>query len=113
MPLAPPPPSLYAIHGAHQGRPVAYVVFRTTDRVHDTDALKVRVAGRTGRSYSVGSGSCVRAAFVKETAKGTPLPFLKAGRKYRVTITYHGKTLLSRTLVAHGIGGEKSDVPRC
>src|SRR5690242_7421704 len=65
-------PVLYAVSGAHQGRPVAYVVLRTNHRLHDTDNLKVRVAGHTGRSYSVGAGACIRAAFVKETAAGTP-----------------------------------------
>src|SRR5689334_4221331 len=79
-------PVLYAVSGAHQGRPVAYVVLRTNHRVHDTDAVKVRVGGRTGRSYSVGAGACIRAAFVKETAAGTPQPFLKAGHRYSVRI---------------------------
>jgi hypothetical protein len=106
-------PVLYAVQGAHQGRPVAYVVLRTSRRVHDTDALRITVAGHAGRSYSVGAGSCIRAAFVRETPSGTPQPFLRPGLRYVVRVRFGDQTLATRTLSAHRISGERSAVPRC
>jgi hypothetical protein len=82
-------------------------------RVDDTDALGITVAGHAGRSYSVGAGSCIRAAFVRETPSGTPQPFLRPGLRYVVRVRFGDQTLATRTLSAHRISGERSAVPRC
>jgi hypothetical protein len=107
-------PQLYAVSDAAQGRPVAYLVFRGSSHLHDVRQVQASVHGHTGRAYSVGR-TCVRVAFVVERADGTPVPFLRAGHRYRVTVRWRptGRALTSVTLTARRAASTIGAAPRC
>jgi hypothetical protein len=100
-------PKLYAVdHPKGLGGTVAYVVFEGTSRLHKVRDARASVHGKSGRSYSW-PGACVRSSFINQNADGKPIPFLDAGKTYKVTIAYRGKTVWSGRLAAHHLTEDK------
>jgi hypothetical protein len=112
-------PLLYAIKSPRLGGPSAYVVFAGDRHLHEPRSVGARVAGHTGRTYTV-SDRCYRAAFVNETAQGRPRPVVRAGNTYKVTFfqragaTGRKTTIATRTLTARTWTSTPSaKTPRC
>jgi len=92
-------PQLYTIDQPRAGGPSAYVVFAGDRHLHEPRSIVARVAGRSGRTYSV-SDRCYRSAIVHETGQGGPLPVVKAGQRYTVTFSVRAGATGAKTTIA-------------
>ena len=107
----PPPrivgtPVLYSVTDPGQGRPSAYVVWRSSRHLHNPRQVVARVAGGSGRTYtSRRSGPrCYRSAFLRNDAEGRPRSIVRPGARATVTFQFRAggerSTIATHRLIA-------------